>query len=62
MRLKADLTLLLVSIVWGSALVVQRLASIQIVGCMLILAAVLLSQIKKWNSGKIDHEHLVEGR
>jgi drug/metabolite transporter (DMT)-like permease len=40
----------------------ERLAVIQIFGCGLIFAAVLLSQFKEWTSGKIDHEHLVEGR
>ena len=27
-----------------------------------IFFAVLLSQFKEWTSGKIDHDHLVEGR
>jgi drug/metabolite transporter (DMT)-like permease len=40
----------------------ERLAAIQIFGCVLIFAAVLLSQFKEWTSGKIDHDHLVEGR
>ncbi|MEW6402894.1 MAG: DMT family transporter, partial [Chloroflexota bacterium] len=40
----------------------ERLAAIQIFGCALILIAVLLSQFKQWNSGRIDHDHVVEGR
>lgn len=39
----------------------QTLLPIQIVGCVIIFAAVLISQFKEWTSGKIDHEHLVEG-
>ena len=40
----------------------QTLLPIQIVGCIVIFAAVLISQFKGWTSGKIDHDHLVEGR
>jgi drug/metabolite transporter (DMT)-like permease len=40
----------------------EKLAFIQIVGCLLILVAVTLSQFKQWNSGTIEHDHLVEGR
>jgi len=41
----------------------ERLAGIQIFGCVLIFVAVLLSQFKEWNlRGKIDRIHLVEGR
>jgi len=40
----------------------QTLLPIQIIGCLIIFAAVLLSQFKEWTSGKIDHDHLVEGR
>ena len=40
----------------------QILLPIQVVGCVVIFGAVLLSQIKEWTSGKIDHDHLVEGR
>ncbi|MEP7135518.1 MAG: DMT family transporter [Chloroflexota bacterium] len=40
----------------------QTLLPIQIVGCVVIFVAVLISQLKGWTSGKIDHEHLVEGR
>ena len=40
----------------------QPLVLIQIIGCIVIFIAVLISQFKEWNSGKIDHEHLVEGR
>jgi hypothetical protein len=29
---------------------------------VIIFAGVLLSQLKEWNSGGIDHDHLVEGR
>jgi drug/metabolite transporter (DMT)-like permease len=40
----------------------QTLLPIQIIGCIVIFAAVLISQFKEWTSGKIDHDHLVEGR
>jgi drug/metabolite transporter (DMT)-like permease len=40
----------------------QFLVPVQIVGCVIIFAGVLISQLKEWNSGKIDHSHLVEGR
>jgi drug/metabolite transporter (DMT)-like permease len=41
----------------------ERLAAVQIIGCVLIFVAVLLSQFKEWNlRGKIDGTHLVEGR
>jgi drug/metabolite transporter (DMT)-like permease len=40
----------------------QSLLPVQIIGCVIIFAGVLISQLKDWNSGKLDHEHLVEGR
>ena len=41
----------------------ERLAGIQIFGCILIFVAVLLSQFKEWNlRSKIDATHFVEGR
>ena len=40
----------------------QSLFPIQIIGCVIIFSGVLISQLKEWNSGKLDHEHLVEGR
>jgi drug/metabolite transporter (DMT)-like permease len=40
----------------------QFLLPVQIVGCVIIFAGVLISQLKEWNSGKLDHAHLVEGR
>jgi drug/metabolite transporter (DMT)-like permease len=40
----------------------QTLLPVQIVGCIIIFAAVLISQFKEWTSGKIDHDHLVEGK
>jgi drug/metabolite transporter (DMT)-like permease len=40
----------------------EKLVSIQILGCILIFIAVILSQFKDWNSGAMDHDHLVEGR
>jgi len=46
----------------GWLLLDERLAAIQVFGCALIFIAVLLSQFKEWTSGKIDHDHLVEGR
>ena len=40
----------------------QTLLPIQIIGCVVIFLAVLISQLKGWTSGTIDHDHLVEGR
>lgn len=40
----------------------QSLLSIQVLGCILIFIAVVFSQFKAWTSGKISHDHLVEGR
>ncbi|MCE9646804.1 MAG: DMT family transporter [Chloroflexi bacterium] len=40
----------------------QSLVPAQIAGCVIIFAGVLLSQLKEWNSGGIEHDHLVEGR
>ena len=46
----------------GWLLLDERLAALQVFGCVLIFAAVLLSQFKEWTSGQIDHDHMVEGR
>jgi drug/metabolite transporter (DMT)-like permease len=46
----------------GWLLLSERLTGIQISGCLLIFFGVGLSQVKSWNSGKIDRSHLVEGR
>jgi len=40
----------------------QSLVLYQIVGCVIIFVGVLISQLKEWNSGQIEHDHLVEGR
>lgn len=40
----------------------QFLLPVQIVGCVIIFTGVLISQLKEWNSGKLDHDQLVEGR
>ncbi len=51
------------SVISGWLFLDEKLATIQVAGCMLIFAAVLLSQLKDWNlQGTIDHDHLVEGR
>lgn len=51
------------SVLSGWLLLDERLMIIQVVGCGLIFAAVLLSQLKDWNLlGTIDHDRLVEGR
>jgi drug/metabolite transporter (DMT)-like permease len=66
------------SVISGWLLLDERLATIQILGCILIFAAVLLSQFKDWNlrgtprsplsstmnseRGTIDYDHLIEGR
>lgn len=46
----------------GWLLLNERLSGIQIIGCVMIFSAVLLSQFKEWTSGTIDQDHLVEGR
>lgn len=40
----------------------ERLTGVQILGCVMIFTAVILSQFKEWTSGTIDTDHLVEGR
>ena len=50
------------AVIAGWIVLDQTLLPIQIFGCVVIFVAVLFSQIKSWNSGKIDHDHLVEGR
>ncbi len=46
----------------GWLLLNETLIAVQILGCVLIFIAVMLSQFKEWNSGTMDHDHLVEGR
>jgi drug/metabolite transporter (DMT)-like permease len=46
----------------GWLLINEHLAMVQVFGCILIFAAVLLSQFKEWTSGKMDQNRLVEGR
>jgi drug/metabolite transporter (DMT)-like permease len=47
----------------GWLLLSEQLTAVQILGCVLIFLAVLLSQFKEWNlRGKMDTTHLVEGR
>ncbi len=50
------------SVLSGWLLLNEKLVALQIFGCVLIFAAVILSQFKEWVSGKIDRDHLVEGR
>jgi drug/metabolite transporter (DMT)-like permease len=50
------------AVISGWLLLNERLDSIQVVGCVLIFIAVVISQFKEWTSGEIDTEHLVEGR
>jgi drug/metabolite transporter (DMT)-like permease len=47
----------------GWLLLDEQLTGIQILGCVLIFLAVLLSQFKEWSLlGTIDRDHLIEGR
>lgn len=47
----------------GWLLLDERLVTGQIIGCALIFVAVILSQFKEWNlAGKMDYDHLIEGR
>jgi drug/metabolite transporter (DMT)-like permease len=51
------------AVISGWFLLNEKLAPLQIFGCVLIFVAVLLSQLKEWTlRGKIDSTHLVEGR
>ncbi|MCX6057654.1 MAG: DMT family transporter [Chloroflexi bacterium] len=50
------------AVISGWLILNEKLISIQIIGCVLIFVAVALSQFKEWNSGTINHDHLVEGR
>jgi drug/metabolite transporter (DMT)-like permease len=51
------------AVISGWLLLGEMLAAIQILGCVLIFVAVLLSQFKEWSlRGKMDSTHLVEGR
>jgi drug/metabolite transporter (DMT)-like permease len=50
------------AVISGWLILNERLAAVQVFGCILIFVAVVLSQFKEWNSGTIDHDHLVEGR
>lgn len=40
----------------------QKLLRIQIIGCVVIFIAVFIAHLKEWNSGTMEHDHLVEGR
>jgi hypothetical protein len=48
------------AVISGWLILNEKLVSIQILGCVLIFVAVVLSQFKEWNSGTMDHDHLVE--
>lgn len=51
------------AVISGWFLLNERLAPLQVFGCVLIFVAVLLSQFKEWTlRGKMDSTHLVEGR
>ena len=50
------------AVISGWLILNEKLVLIQIFGCVLIFVAVVLSQFKEWNSGTMDHDHLVEGR
>jgi len=50
------------AVLTGWWLLDERLAGIQVLGCVLIFAAVLLSQFKDWTSSTIDQTNLLEGR
>lgn len=51
------------AVIAGWFLLNEKLAPVQIFGCVLIFVAVLLSQFKEWSlRGKMDSTHLMEGR
>ncbi len=51
-----------VAVICGWLILGERLAPVQGFGAVLIFIAVVLSQFKEWTSGKIDTDHLIEGR
>ena len=51
------------AVISGWFLLDETLLPVQMLGCVLIFVAVLLSQLKEWSlRGKMDSTHLVEGR
>jgi len=50
------------AVIAGWLVLDQFLQPIQIMGCVIIFLAVIISQAKGWSSGKIDREHIVEVR
>ena len=50
------------AVISGWLILHEKLVSIQILGCVLIFIAVILSQFKEWNPVAMDKNHLVEGR
>jgi drug/metabolite transporter (DMT)-like permease len=50
------------AVIAGWIVLDQTLLPIQIFGCVVIFVAVLVAQIKSWNSSKMEHDRLVEGR
>lgn len=50
------------AVISGWLILGERLVPVQILGAVLIFFAVILSQFKEWTSGRMDHDHLVEGR
>ena len=50
------------AVISGWLILGERLAALQALGAVMIFSAVILSQFKEWTSGKIDPDHLVEGR
>ena len=50
------------AVIAGWIILDQTLLPIQIFGCVVIFVAVLVAQIKSWNSSKMEHDRLVEGR
>ena len=50
------------AVISGWLILHERLIAIQVLGCILIFIAVILSQFKEWSSTVMDHDHLVEGR
>ena len=50
------------AVLFGWLLLGENLSGVQIIGCFLIFGAVVMSQFREWTSGKIDPQHLIEGR
>lgn len=50
------------AVLTGWLILDETLKGVQIFGCGLIFSGVVISQFKEWTSGKMEHDHFIEGR